>query len=332
MTSLLQAENVRVMRRAKRTSIAVAIGGNAIVREGMRGTASEQFAQIRKSCEYIADLYERGYSVVLTHGNGPQVGNLLLQNEALEEIPQQPLDICGAMTQGQIGYMIQQSMSNIFAERGIRANVVTVATQMVVSENDPAFKAPSKPIGPFYSKERAMAIMSENPGMILREDAGRGWRRVVASPEPIEMVEKESVKTLLEAGSVVIAAGGGGIPVIRGKRGLKGVEAVIDKDRATALVALEMNVDRLIILTGVDRVCINFRKPNQREIDKMTADEAQAYLEEGQFPAGSMGPKIQSAIEYIRNGGRNVIITSIEQLHRALKGFDGTVIVPHSIS
>lgn len=310
----------------RRASVVIAIGGNAIVREDQKGTVEEQRANIQRSCRHIADLYEQGFQVVLTHGNGPQVGNLLLQNEAGREIPKQPIDVCGAMTQGQIGYMIQQSLSNILCARGMAANVVSIATQMVVSAEDPAFENPTKPIGPFYSEERARAMMAERPDMTLREDSGRGWRRVVPSPQPVEMVEKNSARALMESGCLVIAAGGGGIPVVREADGLRGVEAVIDKDNASALVAKEIGADCLIILTGVDRVCVNFKKPDQREIDEMTADEAQAYYDEGQFPAGSMGPKIQSAIRYLRQGGEKVIITSIEKLHEALEGRNGTVI------
>lgn len=314
----------------RKSLVVVAIGGNAIVKENQRGTVQEQMRNIYESCEHIADLYEQGYRIVLTHGNGPQVGNLLLQNEAEKEIPRQPIDVCGAMTQGQIGYMIQQSLTNILSRRGIETHVVSIATQMLVSKEDPAFRNPTKPIGPFYSKERAEEIMESRPDIIMREDAGRGYRRMVPSPQPLEMIEKDCAKALISAGCLVIAAGGGGIPVMRDKDGIHGVEAVIDKDLAAALVAKEIGADCLIILTGVDRVYIDFRKPTQREIDVMTVEEALRYYNEGQFPAGSMGPKIQSAIRYIREGGEKVIITSIEKLHEAMEGLNGTVITAYS--
>jgi len=310
-------------------SVVIAIGGNAIVKEGQKGTLEEQQSNIYESCTHIADLIEKGYRVLLIHGNGPQVGNLLLQNEACSEVPRQPIDVCGAMTQGQIGYMIQQCLGNMLCDRGINTTVVAIATQMVVSESDSAFQNPTKPIGPFYSRERAEQITKERPDITVVEDSGRGWRRVVPSPQPIEMIEKAGARALVESGCLVIAAGGGGIPVVRDPSGrLKGVEAVIDKDRASALVADEIAADCLIILTGVDRVCVDFGKPTQKAIDTMTADQAQAYHDEGQFPPGSMGPKIESAIRYIRGGGKKVVITSIECLTEALGGSNGTVITP----
>lgn len=318
-------------RKGAVPSLVVAIGGNAIVKEHQKGTVREQMENIHESCGYIADLYQQGYQVMMTHGNGPQIGNLLLQVEAGKEaagteVAGQPIDVCGAMTQGQIGYMIQQNMDNIFRKRGIQGKVVTIATQMVVSEHDSAFSNPTKPIGPFYTREKALKIMAEHPEFVLKEDAGRGFRRVVPSPRPLEMVEKDSAKLLLKDGFLVIAAGGGGIPVVQDKQGLHGVEAVIDKDLASAMVAREIGADCLIILTGVDKVCINYHGPNQRQISAMTVEEAQKYYDEGQFPPGSMGPKIQSAIQYLKGGGEKVIITSIEKLSETLNGRNGTVI------
>lgn len=318
-------------RKGAVPSLVVAIGGNAIVKEHQKGTVREQMENIYESCGYIADLYQQGYQVMMTHGNGPQIGNLLLQVEAGREavgteVAGQPIDVCGAMTQGQIGYMIQQNMDNIFRKRGIKGKVVTIATQMVVSEHDSAFLNPTKPIGPFYTREKALKIMEEHPEFVLKEDAGRGFRRVVPSPRPLEMVEKDSAKLLLKDGFLVIAAGGGGIPVVQDKQGLHGVEAVIDKDLASAMVAREIGADCLIILTGVDKVCINYHRPNQCQISAMTAEEAQKYYDEGQFPPGSMGPKIQSAIQYLKDGGEKVIITSIEKLNETLNGRNGTVI------
>jgi len=308
-------------------SVVIAIGGNAIVKEGQKGTVEEQQANIYESCKHIADLIVKGYRVLLIHGNGPQVGNLLLQNEACHEVPQQPIDVCGAMTQGQIGYMIQQCLGNMLAKQGVDTTVVAIATQMVVSEHDSAFQNPTKPIGPFYSQERAAQIRAERSDITMVEDSGRGFRRVVPSPQPIEMIERAGARALVESGCLVIAAGGGGIPVVRESDGmLRGVEAVIDKDRASALVANEIGADCLIILTGVDRVCIDFGKPGQKAVEVMTAAEAQAYHNEGQFPPGSMGPKIESAIRYIQEGGEKVLITSIECLGEAMEGKNGTVI------
>lgn len=315
----------------RKPSLVIAIGGNAIVKEHQKGTVREQLENIQESCVSIAELYRQGYPVMVTHGNGPQIGNLLLQVEAGRkaesgEVVGQPIDICGAMTQGQIGYMIQQSLDNRLRKCGIRGKVVTIATQMVVSKKDPAFANPTKPIGPFYSGERVAEIMAGHPEYVLKEDAGRGFRRVVPSPLPLKMIEKDSARCLFQDGFLVIAAGGGGIPVVQDENGLHGVEAVIDKDLASAMVAGEIGADCLIILTGVDRVCINFRKQDERQICTMTVEEAQRYYEEGQFPAGSMGPKIQSAIRYLKAGGKKVMITSIEKLNDTLNGRNGTVI------
>jgi carbamate kinase len=309
-----------------RTSVVIAIGGNAIIKAGQRGTVDEQLANLRECCDHIVDLHEQGYRIVLTHGNGPQVGNLLLQNEAAE-VPGQPVDVCGAMTQGQIGYLLQQTLMNALERRGLSAQVVSVTTQMVVDGADEAFDHPTKPVGPFYDEKRAATMRATRPDITLAEDSGRGWRRVVASPQPLEMVESEAVATLLRSGCLVIAAGGGGIPVVRRGGQLCGVEAVIDKDRASALVARQIGADCLIILTGVEHVCIDYGKPTQRSLARMSIREAQAWLDEGQFPAGSMEPIIQSALDYLRSGGEKVVITSIENLSAALAGTTGTVIM-----
>lgn len=308
-------------------SVVIAIGGNAITKAGQKGTTEEQLENIRESCGPIADLYEQGYRLVLTHGNGPQVGALMLQAEAASDvIPSQPVDVCGAQTQGQLGYMIQQSLSNLLAERNVKGKIASVVTQMVVSMEDPAFQNPTKPIGPFYVKEEADRIRAVRPDVVFKEDCGRGWRRVISSPLPVEMVEKDSVKTLMDNGYIVITAGGGGIPVARDGHRLGGVEAVIDKDAASALVAREIGADFYIILTGVDRVCVNFNKPDQKALEALTVSQAEEYMAQGQFPAGSMGPKMQSAIDYIKQGGSRVIITSIEKLADALLGRNGTLI------
>lgn len=307
--------------------VVIAIGGNAIIQAGQRGTIEEQFTNILQSCDPIIDLIEEGYGVVLTHGNGPQVGNALLKVEATSKIlPVAPLDICGAETQGSLGYMIQQTLYNRMKARGIKKNIATVVTQVVVDKEDTAFQNPTKPIGPFYSKERAKEISQKTNATIV-EDSGRGYRRVVASPKPLEIIEKDAVKTLVEKDFLVITVGGGGIPVIKEGKDLKGIEAVIDKDRASALMAQEIDADYLILLTGVPQVAINFGKENQEFLKKMTIEEAEKYLREGEFPPGSMGPKIQSSIDFVRNSGGQAIITSIDKLQEALKEETGTRII-----
>lgn len=307
--------------------VVIAIGGNAIIQEGQKGTVDEQFDNVLRSCDPILDLVEEGYNVVLTHGNGPQVGNILLKVEAAKDIvAPNPLDICGAETQGSLGYIIQQSLNNRINARKLNRNVVTVLTQIVVDREDKAFENPTKPIGPFYSKEEA-EMASNEKNAIYVEDSGRGYRRVVPSPKPIEIIEKHAIKCLVDNDMLVITAGGGGIPVIKEGDSLKGVEAVIDKDYASALVAKEINADYLLILTGVPQVAINFGKENQRFLSQMTISEARKYLEEGQFPAGSMGPKIEAALEFVQNSSGEAIITSIEKLGHALKGETGTRIV-----
>lgn len=307
--------------------IVIAIGGNAIISEGQKGTVEEQYTNIGKMCPYIADLIEEGYRVILTHGNGPQVGNLLLQGEAAKDrIPVLPIDVCVAETQGQLGYMIKQSLENLLRKRGIEKDVVSVLSQVLVDKDDPAFKEPTKPIGPFYSKEEADEISkAKNYSMV--EDSGRGYRRVVPSPRPLDIVEQSVVKTLTDNGTIVITVGGGGIPVIEDNGGLKGVEAVIDKDYASSLLANQIEADFLVILTGVPQVAINFGKPNQEFLSKMSLDEAKKHFEEGQFPKGSMGPKIEAGIEYLDRGGKKVIITSLELLKDAIEGKAGTMII-----
>lgn len=308
-------------------TLVIAIGGNAILKEGQRGTVEEQFANVRSCCGPIVDLYAQGYRIVLVHGNGPQVGNILLQVEAAaDQVAPQTIDLCGAQTQGQLGYMLQQSVHNVFREKNISGKITSVVTQVVVDPTDPAFKDPTKPIGPFYTEERAKEILQENPGAVLKEDAGRGWRRVVASPKPWRIIEKDSVNALLERGHIVVTGGGGGIPVASEEDGYVGVEAVVDKDLVSAIIARDVNADQLVILTGVDQVFVDFGKPTQRPIFTMDADQARAYMAEGQFPAGSMKPKIEAALGYLESGGKKVLITSIEKLAEALEGKSGTVI------
>lgn len=306
----------------------VAIGGNAITRPGQVGTIPEQFANAKQACRDLLILLESGYNVVLTHGNGPQVGNILLRVElSAHQVYTLPLDTCVSDSQGGMGYMLQQVMYNVLSERGLDRTVATVLTQAVVDEDDPAFSTPSKPVGPFYTRERA-SLLEKEKGWHLVEDAGRGYRRVVPSPIPREIVEIVAIRALLESGNLVIAAGGGGIPVIRKKGLLEGVEAVIDKDHTSSLIARELDVDLFLIATSVEQVYLDYGKPGQRPLGRVTVDEVESYLHEGQFPTGSMGPKMKASIEYLRNGGREVIITDISTVARALEGKTGTHIIP----
>ena len=304
--------------------VVIAIGGNAIIKEGQRGTIEEQFANVKSSCDPIIDLVEEGYSIVVTHGNGPQIGNSLLKVEKAKDIVAPlPLDVCGAETQGSLGYIIQQTLLNSMKERGIQKNIVTVLTQIVVDNFDQGFVHPTKPIGPFYTKEEAEKI-SKDKNAIMIEDSGRGYRRVVPSPKPIKVIEKDAINNLIENDFLVITAGGGGIPVAIEEQLIKGVEAVIDKDYASALVAKEINADYFIILTGVPKVAINFGKENQEFLDTMTILEARNHLLEGQFPEGSMKPKIEAALKFVENSDGDAIITSIDKLKEALEGKTGT--------
>jgi carbamate kinase len=306
----------------------VAIGGNAITRSGQIGTIPEQYANAGEACRDLLMLLERGYDLVLTHGNGPQVGNILLRVElAAHKVYTLPLDTCVSDSQGGMGYMLQQVMHNVLITGGMNKTVVTVVTQVVVDETDPAFDSPSKPIGPFYTRERADLLKTEK-GWHVVEDAGRGYRRVVPSPVPLEIVEIDAIRSLLDAGTVVIAAGGGGIPVAKSHGLLEGVEAVIDKDYASSLLAREVGADLFLIATGVEKVFLNYGKPDRKALDQLTADEAEEYFCQGQFPEGSMGPKMTAAIDYLRNGGKEVLITDVRAIGRALEGKTGTRIVP----
>lgn len=310
------------------SKVVIAIGGNAIIKEGQKGTIEEQKENIHESMQPIIGLIEQGHTVVVTHGNGPQVGNTLIRSKmASSVIPPYPLDVCGAETQGNIGYLIQQAISNKLVEKNMDKTVATVVTQVVVSEEDEAFQNPTKPIGPFYTEEEMKEKVKEEPDATFVEDSGRGYRKVVASPKPLKIVEKEAVNALLEKDMVVVTAGGGGIPVVEREGKYEGVEAVIDKDFASALLAAEVGADYLFILTGVEQVAIDFGKPTQRNLFEMTVEEALRYMEEGQFPKGSMGPKIEAALLFLEKGGKNVIITSIDKLQEALEGKTGTRIV-----
>lgn len=308
--------------------IVIALGGNALQAAGKPATAEAQLEVVEETSEHIADIIGKGYNVVVAHGNGPQVGRLVLQNEYANSItPAMPFDVCGAMSQGMIGYHIQQGLSKVLRHRGNNTQVATVVTQVVVDQNDPKFKNPSKPIGPFYTEDEARAIAAEK-GYIMKEDAGRGWRRVVASPMPTEIIELDAVKCLLNGGFIVVTVGGGGIPVIWNDKGdLEGTAAVIDKDLASEKLAEDINADALVILTAVEKVSINYNKPDQKDLDTLSVAEAKQYIAEGHFAPGSMLPKIEAAIKFVEsNPGRKAIITSLDKAVLALEGKAGTTL------
>lgn len=312
----------------KRKIALIAFGGNAILQNHQRGLQSEQMINAQKAARLMIHVVKKGYDLIIVHGNGPQVGNILIQmEEAVTKIPPFSLEVCDAMTEGSMGFMLEKSLVNELRKNSLDNEVATLVTQVVVDRNDPAFENPTKPIGPFYSKYRAQMLAREKKWAMI-EDAGRGYRKVVPSPKPIDVVPKRIVRDLVHAGKIVIAAGGGGIPVIINGRGLfQGVEAVIDKDFVSSLIAREVKADLFIILTDVPRVCLNFGQPDEQPISVMTVEEAQNYTEAGQFPAGSMGPKIQAAIEYIQSGGKEVLITSASHLKAALINRSGTKII-----
>jgi len=304
----------------------VAIGGNAVNRPGEKATAENMLKNLSETAKFISKMLDE-FDIVITHGNGPQVGNLLVQQEiAKDKIPPFPIDVNDAQTQGSLGYMIAQTLYNELKEEGKNYQIAALVTQIVVDKNDPAFQNPTKPVGPFYSEEEAKKLMKEK-GWIIKEDAGRGWRRVVPSPKPLDIIEKDVIKLLMSKDVIVIAAGGGGIPVIVEDGKIKGVEAVIDKDRASALLAKEINADVLIILTGVEKVYLNYGKENQKELDTLTISDAKRYLSEGHFPKGSMGPKIEAAIDFVESTGKECIITDMTVLDKALRGETGTKII-----
>jgi len=312
------------------TRLVIAIGGNAILPAGGPGDASAQRSRIQATCAVLADLVQAGHDLVLTHGNGPQVGNILLQNEeARDRTPAMPLDVCVAESQAQIGYLLQQALANEFASRGIRRSVLCVVTQTVVNPDDPAFAAPTKPIGPYYEREDEL-IVKRAKGWKLVYDPRGGYRRVVPSPRPLEIVEADVIAHLAKQGDgrVIIAAGGGGIPVVRRGDRLVGVEAVVDKDLASALLAQALGWKDLVIVTDIGQVALDLGKPSQRFLERMTLREAKVHLAEGQFPPGNMGPKIEAAISFLENGGSRVVITDIDHLARAASGKAGTRIVP----
>jgi carbamate kinase len=303
----------------------VAVGGNSLIKDENHRSVPDQYAAAVESCSHIAGMIQQGWDVVLTHGNGPQVGFILRRSElAIHELHPVPLDYCGADTQGAIGYMFQRALHNIFQERGIQKQAATVVTQTLVDKDDPAFQNPSKPIGTFMDKTAAERKRAEEQWAVV-EDAGRGWRRVVPSPLPKRIVERDVIDALIHAGFVVICSGGGGIPVIEdGHSQLIGVEAVIDKDYAASILARSVNADLFLITTAVEKVALNFNKPNQQWLDHLTMEEAKKYLADGHFQKGSMGPKIQAIIWYLEGSGKEALITDPANIERALRGETGT--------
>lgn len=306
----------------------LAIGGNALIKEKELGLQEEQLENARDCAEMLARVVAQGYALCVVHGNGPQVGNLLIQQDAASnQIPTYTLDICGAMTQGSMGYMLERMLINRLRFEKLEVPVTSVLTEVVVDKLDPGFQNPTKPVGPFYPEFRATDMMRTKKWK-MHEDSGRGYRKVVPSPKPIEIVQLPAIRTLLDAGQCVIAGGGGGIPVIRDASGyLVGVEAVIDKDRLSALLAAQLDAALYIILTGVPKVALDFGKPTQRWVDRMTMTEARKHLADGQFPSGSMGPKIESALGYLEAGGHEVLITTPEALKHEDPATVGTRIV-----
>jgi carbamate kinase len=313
--------------------VVVALGGNALLQKGQRGAFEEQYANVQETCRYLADLVERGYRLVITHGNGPQVGATMLRHDAglkLYNVPPFPMDVCGAETQGFIGYMIQQALRTELKRRGIDKYVITVITRVIVDENDPAFNNPTKPVGPFYTKEEMENLKAEHPEFVFKEDKARGgWRRVVPSPDPKIIAERQAIRTLVDAGFIVVACGGGGIPIVeRDGWRAEGVEAVIDKDLASERLATLIRADYLVILTDVDGAYVDFGRPTQRRLGVVKVSELKRYYEEGHFGEGSMGPKVLAAIRFIENGGKRAVIAERSRVLAALEGKEGTQVYP----
>lgn len=307
--------------------VVVALGGNALEDKGLPSTAESQLIVVKKTSERLAEISSQGYEIAVVHGNGPQVGRILLASETAKDVtPAMPFDVCGAMSQGYIGYHIQQALKFILKQQGRDIPVVSLVTQVVVDKNDKAFQNPTKPIGPFYSEEEAKKLQADK-GYSVKEDAGRGWRRVVPSPMPMKIVELDTVKKLWDS-TIIVTCGGGGIPVIEKEDGsLEGVAAVIDKDLAAERLAEDMDADVLLILTEVEQVAINFNKPNQQNLASLTVEEAKKYIDEGHFAPGSMLPKVQAAVKFAESKpGRKAIITSLYKAVDALEGKSGTVI------
>lgn len=319
------------MKGAQNKLAVIAIGGNSLISEKNKKTVEDQYDAICRTVRHIADVVASGCQVCVTHGNGPQVGFIMLRSEiARKEAGMHPVPLvsCVADTQGAIGWQIQQSLANELRNRGItgrRGRVVSIVTQVRVDEHDPKFNSPDKYVGEFYDEKEVPSLHAQHPDWILKEDPGRGWRRVVPSPAPVEIVELDSIRVLLDAGFNVVTVGGGGIPVLKDERGgLRGVDAVIDKDLATRLLATELEAPLLVISTGVEKVSVNYGKPNQKTLDSVSAAEMKKYLLEGHFPAGSMGPKVEAALDFLERGGGEVIITSPECLESALTSDGGT--------
>ena len=305
-------------------SILIAVGGNSLIRAGEKGTIAEQLANARRTAAAVVGLIRDGFRIVITHGNGPQVGAQLLRSErASDLIPGQTLDVCGAASQGEIGYLLAQSLQDELAVADLHIPVVSIVTQTVVSLTDPALSHPTKPIGPFYSRSDAEE-RKRQLGWQIVEDAARGYRRVVPSPEPVEIIELEVIRELAETGALVVACGGGGIPVVRENGQLRGIEAVIDKDRASALLACQLGVDIFAISTDTDYVYLNYKGANQQRLTTVTATDMEAHFRGGHFPPGNMGPKVESALRFLHAGGQEVIITSYEHLYEAIHGSAGT--------
>jgi carbamate kinase len=320
----------RILEMVERKGVAVvAVGGNSLIKDESHKAISDQYAAACESMHHIADMIAQGWDVVVTHGNGPQVGFILRRSElSRNELHEVPLDYCGADSQGAIGYMFIRALHNEFLLRGMKKQAAAVVTQTIVDRNDKAFQNPSKPIGSFMGEEMAKS-RAASEGWTVVEDAGRGWRRVVASPIPERIVEAEAIKSLILAGFTVVGVGGGGIPVIEDEKGnLIGVEAVIDKDFGSSVLAILINADLFVISTAVEKVAINFNKPNQKWLDKMTVEEAKKYMAEGHFAKGSMLPKIQAILNFMEKGGKMALITNPENISRALAGETGTWIVP----
>ncbi|MGA8904271.1 MAG: carbamate kinase [Candidatus Bathyarchaeia archaeon] len=308
--------------------IVIALGGNALLRRGQKGTFEEQYRNVKETVTKVADLIERGYKIVMTHGNGPQVGATLLRHEAAKSIvPVLPLDACGAETQGFIGYMIQQALRNELKSRGIDKYVVTIITRVIVDKHDLAFQNPTKPIGPFYSKEEAAKVKEQKPELVIKEDAGRGYRRVVPSPDPKIIAERSAIRALVDAGFVAVACGGGGIPIIEENGLAVGVEAVIDKDLGAQRLATLIGANILVILTDVEGAYINYGTPKQELIREASSGKLKNYLREGQFKEGSMAPKVEAAIRFVESGGERAIIAALGSLTEALEAKTGTQIV-----
>jgi carbamate kinase len=313
----------------RRRRIVVAFGGNALIKKGQEGTQWEQLENAQETARMLLPLLHDGHDLALVHGNGPQVGNILIQvEEAVNKVPPLSLDVCVAASEGSIGYMLELALINEIRRARLKRQVVTMVTEVVVDQEDEGFRRPTKPIGPFYTRFRADFLIHKQ-GWNMVEDAGRGWRKVVPSPRPLEIVQMPALKAAFDAGHLVIAGGGGGVPVYRAEDGeLKGVEAVIDKDYTASLVALGTGADLFVILTGVDQVSLNFGRPDETRMRRLNASEARTHLEAGQFPEGSMGPKIRAGVDFVERSGHEVMITSAPKLAQAVRGRAGTRIVP----